>query len=159
MRGDRVRFALGDHVELREPLSLSSTDVLADSGWQRRWSDADRRMDVRPATDNDPWPAQLPPPTEVVLVDAPAAAGDPAELVREHGTDAVRWWLLRAQGTTLPRTAKGLAALPAVARVLATELTPFLPDAAARITGRCVSLAGPLAQPRPLFGTTHAGIG
>jgi methionyl-tRNA synthetase len=52
-----------------------------------------------------------------------------------------------------------LAALLAVARVLATELTPFLPDAAARITGRCVSLAGPLAQPRPLFGTTRAGIG
>ncbi|WP_367128852.1 class I tRNA ligase family protein [Saccharothrix sp. HUAS TT1] len=44
-----------------------------------------------------------------------------------------------------------IAVLLAACRVLAVQLTPFLPALAARISGQCVSLSGELPLPQALF--------
>lgn len=69
--------------------------------------------------------------------------------------DQVRpWELARAeQGGDVAacrRLDAVLAVLLAACRALATQLTPFLPTLAVRISEQCVSLSGPLPQPRVL---------
>jgi methionyl-tRNA synthetase len=44
-----------------------------------------------------------------------------------------------------------ITALLTACRVLARELTPFVPTLAARVSEQCVTLTGELPQPRPLF--------
>jgi methionyl-tRNA synthetase len=44
-----------------------------------------------------------------------------------------------------------LATLICVCRLLAGQLAPFLPDAAARITRQCTTAAGPLPSPSPVL--------
>ncbi|ROP42422.1 methionine--tRNA ligase [Saccharothrix texasensis] len=49
------------------------------------------------------------------------------------------------------RLDSALSALLAACRVLARELTPFVPTLAARVSEQCVTLSGELPQPQPLF--------
>jgi methionyl-tRNA synthetase len=65
------------------------------------------------------------------------------------------WELARAErggdGGAGRRLDSAIAALLSACRVLATELTPFIPTLAARISGQCVTLSDRLPQPQPLF--------
>ncbi|WP_033438898.1 methionine--tRNA ligase [Saccharothrix sp. NRRL B-16314] len=49
------------------------------------------------------------------------------------------------------RLDSAITALLSACRVLATELTPFIPTLAARISGQCVTLSDRLPLPQPLF--------
>lgn len=49
------------------------------------------------------------------------------------------------------RLDSAITALLSACRVLATELTPFTPTLAARISGQCVTLSDRLPQPQPVF--------
>jgi methionyl-tRNA synthetase len=70
--------------------------------------------------------------------------------------DATRpWELARRERRGDPAAARqldaALAALVAACRVLAAELRPFLPGAAARLTAHLTPVDGRLPQPQPLF--------
>ncbi|PSL55971.1 methionyl-tRNA synthetase [Saccharothrix carnea] len=65
------------------------------------------------------------------------------------------WDLARAERggevTAGRRLDSAITALLTACRVLSTELTPFLPTLATRISEQCVTLTGQLPQPQPLF--------
>ncbi|MFC6090193.1 class I tRNA ligase family protein [Saccharothrix lopnurensis] len=77
------------------------------------------------------------------------------EQARRYADRARPWDLARADRAgdrdARDRLDAVLAALLTACRVLATELTPFLPTLAAGIAGQCITLTDSLAAPRSLF--------
>ncbi|GAA1302779.1 class I tRNA ligase family protein [Saccharothrix xinjiangensis] len=120
-------------------------------------------------------PVALPPPDAEALLTACRAAPDQVNealaafdfrqatdavwrIVEQAGryADRARPWDLARADRAGDRDARDrldavLAVLLTACRVLATELTPFLPTLAAGIAGQCITLTDSLAAPRALF--------
>lgn len=86
---------------------------------------------------------------------ATAAVWRIVEEANRHVERVRPWELARAErggdAEAGRRLDAAVAALLTACRVLATELTPFVPTLAARVSGQCVTLSGRLPLPRPVF--------